>query len=165
MNISRITVKYRGNPRPATEVGGYIRAKSPFGDLPNHYLESPRRRTLLRRSPRLQSPGGVVQLAHFVLVFLITLILLSGCAASSGSTLSNVYASTNTLVPGSSGIGKPPGALEIHYALGKTAQVTANLQGPLNNTLISSQQDAGDHVLRFTGVITDAQALDGYKIA
>ncbi len=99
------------------------------------------------------------------LVFLLPLLLmqLSGCSASN-ATLSNVHASASEIVPGSSGIGKPPGALDVRYTVGKTTQVTAQLQGPLNATLLSSQQAGGDHVLRFTGIITDAQAVGGYNV-
>src|SRR5438067_752984 len=98
------------------------------------------------------------------LALLFALLVLPGCATS-GLELSVVSVSPApaTIVPGSSGVGRPAGALQVHYALRDSAQVSARLQGLVSATLMSGRQDAGDHFLRFTGVITADQSLDGYR--
>src|SRR5438270_13530769 len=49
---------------------------------------------------------------------LLLLVLLTGCSLG-GATLANVSASTGEITPGSTGIGKPPGAVEVRYTLGR----------------------------------------------
>ena len=67
-----------------------------------------------------------------------------------------------TIVPGSRGIGNPPTAIEVKYNLGQAATVTAQLQGPVTSTLLQEAQRAGDHVLRFNGVVINpAPGSDG----
>ena len=82
--------------------------------------------------------------------------LLTGCDAGR-PMLSNVSISPDgeALVPGSSGIGNPPGAVEVRYTLGEPQFIDILLGGPEHVKLFSGYQDAGDHILRFTGVITD----------
>lgn len=93
------------------------------------------------------------------------LMLLAACSPSSGQTLSNISASTGTIVPGSSGVGKPPGAIEIRYTQGVKADVTARLQGPVSSVIFSAtSQDAGEHVLRFDGIVQADEQADGYKV-
>src|SRR5437879_6136488 len=75
------------------------------------------------------------------------LALLVVACDGSGAALSNVTKSAETIVPGSSGIGKPPGALEIRYTLDRKALVSAQLQGPAGGTLLSAEQEAGEHTL------------------
>jgi hypothetical protein len=78
--------------------------------------------------------------------------------------VSNVSASTNSIVPGSTGIGKPAGVVEVHYTLGAQEPVTASLQGPVNAALYSGEQAAGDHVLRFDGVIETNESSGDNRI-
>src|SRR6185437_8268103 len=82
----------------------------------------------------------------------LLLLLLAGCSAS-GDTISNVRASSDTLVPGSSGIGKPAGSIQVSYTLGRDGDVTATLDGPVKAVLLSDVQKAGDHSVRFNGTI------------
>ena len=94
--------------------------------------------------------GGMVCL----LVLSACGIVLAGCSAGGSATgLSKVTASTNVIVPGSSGVGRPPGAIEVRYTLGKDGPVKATLQGPVRAELLSEVQRAGEHVLRFNGVL------------
>ena len=96
-----------------------------------------------------------------VLFGLAVVALLAACDGGGGA-VSNVTASTNSIVPGSTGIGKPAGVVEVHYTLGAGEPVTASLQGPVNAVLYSGEQEAGDHLLRFDGVIdTDEASGDG----
>src|SRR5687768_4060407 len=70
----------------------------------------------------------------------------------------------NVIVPGSKGIGNPPGAIQIGYDLAEQAVVTAKLEGPVSATILSTEQAAGSHVLRFNGVITESKIMDGYTL-
>jgi hypothetical protein len=85
--------------------------------------------------------------------------LLAACNGSSAG-VSNVTASTDSIVPGSTGIGKPAGVVEVHYTLGAAGPVTASLRGPINAVLFSRGQAAGDHLVRFDGVV-DTQETSG----
>lgn len=91
----------------------------------------------------------------FLILLVIAGALLTGCDAGR-PTLSNVRISSSgeALVPGSSGIGNPPGAVEVRYTLGQSDLVDIKLEGPVTATLFSDYQDSGSHVFRFTGVIT-----------
>lgn len=83
----------------------------------------------------------------------LCLLILAACDTGS-ETLTVGEPSVQEIVPGSSGIGKPPGAVEVRYRLGKEGLVTASLQGPVTSTLLPSQeQKAGDRLLRFNGII------------
>lgn len=73
-------------------------------------------------------------------------------------------ATPNLIVPGSKGIGNPPGAIQIGYDLPENTIVTAKLEGPVSATILSTEQAAGSHVLRFNGVITDSKVMDGYTL-
>ncbi len=90
------------------------------------------------------------------LVALLSLALLISACQTSGETLADVRASATEIVLGSSGVGKPPGALEVRYTLGKRTAVVATLAGASISgyTLLDETQDAGEHVIRFSGVIT-----------
>ncbi|HUP27454.1 MAG TPA: hypothetical protein VM409_03390, partial [Chloroflexia bacterium] len=68
------------------------------------------------------------------------------------------------LVPGSTGIGNPPGAVQLKYDLPQRAVVTARLEGPVSSDLLTEEQDAGEHTLRFNGVISGSKSLDGYML-
>src|SRR5439155_3099853 len=111
-------------------------------------------------APGLLRPGLLVL---SLLSLVLSGVLLSSCGAlGGGAALSDVRASTDTIVPGSSGVGNPPGAVEIRYVLGSAADVTAGLQGQTSGTLLPLQrQEPGEHVLRFAGVITADQSLGG----
>ncbi|MBF6614613.1 MAG: hypothetical protein IVW55_15985 [Chloroflexi bacterium] len=94
--------------------------------------------------------------------------LLAACGAlGSAAPLSGVTASTDSIVPGSSGIGRPAGAIEVRYTLGSAADVSAQLQGPASSTLLAARQEAGSHILRFSGVISatnSAQPSNDYRV-
>jgi len=97
-----------------------------------------------------------------LVLFGLALVTLLAACDGSGGAVSNVTASTNNIVPGSTGIGKPAGVVEVHYTLGAGEPITASLHGPVNAVLYSGQQAAGDHLLRFDGVIdTDEASGDG----
>ncbi|HKP52742.1 MAG TPA: hypothetical protein VJ183_08810 [Chloroflexia bacterium] len=88
------------------------------------------------------------------------------------------------VVPGSSGIGKPPGVIEVRYTLGKSGQVTIRLAqgaamdivnhietptrialpGTTITTLLAEHQNAGEHILRFNGVIATDEISRSYRI-
>jgi hypothetical protein len=90
-----------------------------------------------------------------LLLAVCCLLLLTSCDAGR-PPLSVTYPSPGEvveIVPGSSGIGKPPGAVEVRYTLGHDSQVVATLRGPNEAVLLSDNQKAGEHVLRFNGVI------------
>ncbi len=77
---------------------------------------------------------------------------------------SNLPVTPVALVPGSKGIGNPPGAIQIGYDLPGNTVVTAKLEGPVSATILSTEQAAGSQVLRFNGVITDSKIIDGYTL-
>lgn len=92
------------------------------------------------------------------LPFLAALLVLGLAACGpSGGMLSGVVASASEFVPGSSGIGKPPGAVEVRYTLGQRAHVLAEVAGETvpggGSLLFEGDQAAGMHVIRFNGVI------------
>lgn len=89
---------------------------------------------------------------------MLLLTTLVACDAG-GAALSDVSASTVEIVPGSTGIGKPPSVVEVRYRLGQAGDVTARLDGPVKATLLSGRQEAGNHVLRFSGVVSQAEML------
>lgn len=95
------------------------------------------------------------------------LALLAACDAGR-PPLSITYPSSGEvieIVPGSSGIGKPPGAIEVWYTLGKKGQVTATLDGQVKAPLLPGElQEAGDHVLRFNGVVTTDEVIGSYHV-
>src|SRR4051812_35210359 len=68
------------------------------------------------------------------------------------------------MVPGSYGIGRPAGAIEIGYTLGSRADVSAKLQGPVSGMLLQEPQAPGAHVLRFNGVVSASETLPGYSV-
>jgi flagellar hook assembly protein FlgD len=74
------------------------------------------------------------------------------------------------IVPGSVGLGKPPGVVEVRYRLGQEADVRVELEGLASGSslLHAERQVAGEHVLRFNGVISATNAVasaDGYRVA
>lgn len=88
-------------------------------------------------------------------------VLLAACGSGAGAGLSNAAVSVPEFVPGSSGIGKPPGAVDVHYTLGAASSVRAELVA-VSGTLPAGTdavllpgvaQGAGDHVLHFDGVV------------
>ncbi len=93
-------------------------------------------------------------------MLLALLLLLAGCSAS-GDAVSNVRVSSDTLVPGSSGIGKPAGSIQVSYTLGRDGNVTVMLDGPVKSALFSGAQKAGDHIVRFNGTVARGTALPG----
>jgi hypothetical protein len=99
-----------------------------------------------------------------LLAALFLLLVLSGCSPS-GDAISNVRVSSDTIVPGSSGIGKPAGFVQVSYTLGpacgNTCDVTATLDGPVKAVLLSDSQKAGDHIVRFNGTVDQDTALPG----
>src|SRR5688500_8839044 len=92
-------------------------------------------------------------LASLLVTLLISVLALAACDAG-GSTI-RIISPTGTveIVPGSRGIGNPAGAVDIRYVLGGRADVHASLEGPVNAPLFEGEQSAGQHVLRFNGVI------------
>ena len=79
------------------------------------------------------------------------------------------------IVPGSSGIGNPLGAVELQYNLPSRTTLTSQLDGPLwdperpqdrsvTYTLLAVEQGPGQHSFRFNGIITDTTPLDGYTL-
>jgi hypothetical protein len=94
------------------------------------------------------------------LIFIATLLTLILAACDAGrAALSVATPSVIEIVPGSSGIGKPAGAIEVRYILGRDGPVTATLKGPMDSTLLSESQKVGEHVLRFNGVIIAANEV------
>jgi hypothetical protein len=99
------------------------------------------------------------------LVFLALLgmtLVLAACGGS-GARLSEVRASVGEIVPGSVGLGKPPGVVEVRYRLGEEADVRVELEGLASGSslLHAERQAAGEHVLRFNGVISATNAVLG----
>lgn len=83
-------------------------------------------------------------------------LILAACDVGRAA-LSVEKPSASEIVPGSSGIGKPAGAIQVRYTLGRDGPVTATLKGPNDATLLAEHQKAGEHVLRFNGVITASE--------
>src|SRR5688572_16892514 len=78
--------------------------------------------------------------------------------------LSNYEPTPADLVPGSRGIGNPPGAIEVFYRTSDRRNVTALLDGPVTSVILSGEEEAGNHTLRFNGVITDSTFMEGYTL-
>lgn len=101
----------------------------------------------------------------FIPAALLALVLSACSPFGGGSLLSNVTASTDRIVPGSSGVGNPPGAIEVRYTLQEDAHVLARVDGLRAGTILQdSDLPAGEHVVRFTGVTTTTRPMDGYTI-
>jgi hypothetical protein len=96
-------------------------------------------------------------------LFALTLVALLAACDSSGATLSNVTASTDSIVPGSIGIGKPPGVVQISYTLGRQAEVAVDIDGPWHAQLFAGKQEAGEHIVRFNGTIAAEQRVKEYS--
>ncbi|MDQ3929592.1 MAG: hypothetical protein M3328_10660 [Chloroflexota bacterium] len=99
------------------------------------------------------------------LVFLALLgatLVLVACGGS-GAALSNVRVSAAEMVPGSVGVGRPPGAVEVRYTMGREADVRVDLEGLASGSslLHAEHQRAGDHVVRFNGVVSTSDVLTG----
>jgi hypothetical protein len=90
-------------------------------------------------------------------------ILLVGCG-DSGIVLSNVGTSTGMIVPGSVGIGRPPGVVQVSYRLGYETDVVLTIDGPVAATLFEGRQPAGQHVLRFNGAIASSDDRGEYRV-
>src|SRR5438874_10638218 len=96
-----------------------------------------------------EADNGVVVSARRLFLFLLGLLgltLLVGCSAAGGGVvISNVSQSTDTIVPGSTGVGKPPGAIEVRYTLNSWQLVAATIKGEtVDATLLQGPQDAGE---------------------
>ncbi|HET6313471.1 MAG TPA: hypothetical protein VFH60_06520, partial [Chloroflexia bacterium] len=96
--------------------------------------------------------------------------LVLGACGGSGAGLSDVRASVGEIVPGSVGLGKPPGVVEVRYRLGQEAEVRVELEGLASGSslLHAERQAAGEHVLRFNGVISATNSVssaEGYRVA
>ncbi len=115
-----------------------------------------------RLQPRDRCKSLLVVVAGFALLLAVA-ATATGCGPS-GAALSNVVASSTMIVPGSTGIGKPPGVVELRYTLGKEGNVSVRLAGPAASTLLRRVQTAGEHILRFAGVITSSQGIDSYTL-
>lgn len=98
-----------------------------------------------------------------VMGVLALLFLLSGCGAS-GDLLSNVHASTNNIVPGSVGIGKPPSVIQLNYTVGTQTDVAISIDGPQKATLFTGTQKAGNHILRFNGTTATSDTQGEYEV-
>lgn len=98
-----------------------------------------------------------------VLMLMCAVLLLSACGAS-GAALSNVSASTNNIVPGSVGIGKPPKVVQISYTLGGQSDVSITLDGPRKITLYTGNQQPGSHILRFNGTTAASDNQGEYTV-
>ncbi|MGA7730042.1 MAG: hypothetical protein WCD37_02090 [Chloroflexia bacterium] len=101
--------------------------------------------------------GGVIG------VVLLVVLMLGGCDGP-GAALSNVRASTDKIVPGSVGVGKPPGVVQVSYRLGREADVVATLDGPEKAAIFAGRQKAGDHVLRFNGTTASNDESGEYRV-
>ncbi|MEA2574910.1 MAG: hypothetical protein QOH93_2208 [Chloroflexia bacterium] len=106
------------------------------------------------------SDFGFVGRAVVFLALLGATLLLAACGGS-GAGLSNVKVSAVEMVPGSVGIGRPPGVVEVRYTLGREADVRVELEGvALGSSLLHAEhQRAGEHVVRFNGVISSTGVL------
>lgn len=100
-------------------------------------------------------------MALFALGLALMAFGVAGCGPF-GAVLSGVTASTWEFVPGSTGIGRPPGAIEVRYTLMQRASVRAEVRGVAvpggNLALYQGEQAAGSHVVRFNGVISTGVA-------
>src|SRR5688572_16395946 len=119
---------------------------------------SPRYNTLNRtnKDPEQQGNRRSNLLLFIPLSILVALAIFYAWSLTQG-IVDPVPATSNLIVPGSKGIGNPPGAIQIGYNLPRNTVVTANLEGPISATILSTEQAAGSHVLRFNGVITSSK--------
>lgn len=113
---------------------------------------------LHKHSQRFQSPSVLT-----VALLLILATILSACDVS-GATLSNISSSTTRIVPGSSGIGKPSGVVQVTYRLGTETDVAVTLDGPQKATLFTGKQQAGDHLVRFNGTAASSDDRGEYRV-
>lgn len=105
-----------------------------------------------------------------VFVALLWSTLVVAACGGPGAALSDVRASATEIVPGSVGLGKPPGVLEVRYTLGQAADVRVELEGlgSGSNLLHADLQEPGEHVVRFNGVISTTAGVtntSGYALA
>ncbi|HEX8599683.1 MAG TPA: hypothetical protein VF952_14360 [Chloroflexia bacterium] len=107
-----------------------------------------------------------------VLMLLALLGATLGLAACGGpgAVLSGVRVSAAEMVPGSVGVGRPPGVVEVRYTLGHEADVRVELEGLASGSslLHAEHQRAGEHVVRFNGVVSATGVLTsaaGYVLA
>ncbi len=114
-------------------------------------------------TPQAKRPHTYLQGVLLIALLSTVAILLAGCSAS-GASLSNVTASADKIVPGSVGIGKPPGVVQVSYRLGSDAYVTATLEGPQSAVLLQRGQKAGDHILRFNGTTATSDDQGEYRV-
>jgi hypothetical protein len=54
--------------------------------------------------------------------------------------------------------------IEIRYTLGSDANIVASLEGPVSSQLFTERQQAGEHIVRFTGVITTDVQREDYRL-
>lgn len=97
-------------------------------------------------------------------LLVIGLVLLLSACGGSGAVLSDVQASTNRIVPGSSGIGKPPGVVQVNYNLAFESDVVVTLIGPETVQLFSGRQKEGAHILRFNGTSALSDDMGEYTV-
>lgn len=98
-----------------------------------------------------------------VLLMSVIVLLFVGCGGS-GAALSDVSASAPMIVPGSTGIGRPPGVVQVSYTLGADADVVVTLEGPRTAELFAGRQKAGSHVLRFNGTAATSEGKGEYTV-
>src|SRR5436190_23781352 len=80
-----------------------------------------------KMSKEYRHKSGSRGLSALFSLFALTLVALLAACDNSGAALSNVRASTDSIVPGSTGIGKPPGVVQISYTLGRQAEVAVDI--------------------------------------
>ncbi|HEX8229262.1 MAG TPA: hypothetical protein VF826_08105 [Chloroflexia bacterium] len=104
---------------------------------------------------------SVTERRALVLLALLGASLGLAACGGSGVALSDVRVSAAEMVPGSVGVGRPPGVVEVRYTLGHEADVRVELEGlPSGSGLLHAQhQRAGHHVVRFNGVVSTTGVL------
>src|SRR6476469_1183839 len=111
---------------------------------------------------RIRSSRTGFQFTGIIAAFILSVFLV-GCG-SSGEPLSNVRASTDTIVPGSVGIGKPPNVIQLNYTIGSQNDVSIALDGPRKAILFTGSQKAGNHILRFNGTTASSDDQGEYEV-
>ena len=101
-----------------------------------------------------------LHLVPLILLLLSTVVLYFGLRQS---LISHPLEPVNLIVPGSTGIGNPPRAIELQYNLPERATVTALLEGPVSSTLMTTEQAPGLHTFRFNAVLMDNTPHEGYS--
>ena len=124
----------------------------------NRMNEHPKEQVKSRRNIPLFSP-----LLLIALLILVAALIYYTWSRTLG-IVDPVPSASHLIVPGSKGIGNPVGAIQIGYDLPRDTLVTAMLEGPISATILSTQQAAGSHILRFNGVVTDSRVMDGYTL-